>query len=270
MKPLVFSIPDSNQSAWLDQVAQSDVLRVLELPCEYLDTPSQWQSLSDRGLTVAAARDLIAPEAMRNLSGLSETHRNQLLSLAGSRLARLREHGVGTVVFDFGIGRHAGDDTSSQFGLSVRFLRDLMVAAAPQDVNVCLQARFPFVFPQSPQWDLIGNLIHEVMHPNCRLTLDLFASELEDGFEEREFLRQCGYHLSVLRFCFEPMAGQKLLADSASAWRNALANYLFKGLVVLRPVGEIPVEKIESVRRSLETQAELIIIQGESADDDFV
>ncbi len=252
MNSIVLAIPDQNRGHWLELAAKTRAFRKIEMSWEgFLAPEAEDGILAERGLDLVAIRDLIASEVTRNLVGLSNQMRQQAQAILSARLVEIRNREVRTAIFDLGVGRNVGDGGDFNFARRVKFMRDLMAVAASQEVKVCLQARYPRAYPTAPQWDMVGNVIHEVMHPNCRLALDLYAAELPPGFQVRDFLRRCGCHLSVLRLHFEPMAGEGLSGGFIEQWREALDGYLFKGMVVFSPDGSIEAGSILGLLRRM-------------------
>ncbi len=247
MNSFFLSIPDQQAEQWLHVLADIDSSCQLELSFDVLNRTELMENIAVKDLKIAAVRYPLVPEITRNVGKLSDPMRQQALYMFRERVALLHGREIDKTIIDAGFGRPEMVESGGGFDEKVNFIKELMPAAASYEVQVCLRSRFPPAYPGDPQWDHVGNIIHEVMHPNCRLALDLFPNETEPEFSPQRFLRECGYHIALIRFNFDPLANEALSTELMSSWRQALEKYNFRGDIGLRLLGEMNSEQITGI-----------------------
>lgn len=237
MTTIALSISEAGWKDWLGAVADTRYLRCLDVPADLaLDETGDFLAHAEQaGLRVWSVCDLVAPEVARNTTELADAPRHELLGNLCLRIKRAGAAGIALGSFDVGVGKALAEVSDTGLGRRVQFLRRLMPAAAEAGLTVALPARYPPAYPGSRQWDNVGNVIHEVMHPNCKYAVDIFPSELPVDFDIPQFLRQCGYQMGVIRFNYEPMVGEGFEPGQDEAWARVLQRHAFRGGVVFRP-----------------------------------
>jgi len=230
------SVAEADWEEWLHAVGNMKIVRDVELPVSLLAGDSNALKLAERyGLTVAHARDLLPSNTARYLGESPAAGRDDVLTCLKHALVRCRDAGARSVSLEMGLER-IGDATFEQdLAVRVRLLRGLMPVADSHAVTVCVQVRHPPRFPGAKEWGCAGNLVHEVMHPRCRLALDVVPSELADGFVVEEFVRSCYFQAGGVRFHYDPSLGESPDPESQAEWAAALHRHGFRGPVVFRP-----------------------------------
>ena len=248
MTTTALSIPDSNWNMWVEAVADTRYIRHLEVPAELVlsGDAALSETAAQSGLRVSFVRDLVAPEAARNATELADAPRHELIGNLCSRIKCAGDYGVSLGTLDVGVGNIPAENPEKELARRVQFLRRLMPAAAEAEVTIALPARYPPAYPGARQWENVGNIIHEVMHPECKFAVDVFPAELPPDFDIPQFLRQCGYQMGVVRFNYEPLLGEGFEPGQDELWARALQRHAFRGGVVFRPRN---VESEEAVKR---------------------
>ncbi len=255
MTTTALSIPDEHWDVWLDAVADTRYIRNLEVPAELvLGIDAQLpEKAGQAGLRVSFVRDLVAPEAARNATELADAPRHELIGNLCSRIKCAGDYGVILGTLEVGVG--AAGNSENDLARRVQFLRRLMPASAEAEVTIALPARYPPAYPGARQWENVGNIIHEVMHPNCKFAVDVFPAELAPDFDIPQFLRQCGYQMGVVRFNFEPALGEGFEPGKDELWARALQRHAFRGGVVFRPRNVVSEEAIIQVCKTVDRWA---------------
>ena len=136
---------------------------------------------------------------------------------------------------DFRYAAHsspAGNDVHAAWAM---LLRRLLPLTSDPGVVLCLPVSLPPAVPGSRELAVVGNLLYEIMHPACRLALDVYPGELPPDFDSFRFLRDCLSHLEMVRFHYVLALGETLEERLAANWAETLRRHGFKGVVVFAP-----------------------------------
>lgn len=230
------SVADEAWKAWFEAVGNMKAVRDLECSAAVLAAGAEPLALARRlGLRMAHARDLLPPDIARYLTESPARGRDDVLAYLKKTLALCHAAGVNSVCLQMGLDRVGESTFQHDFGERVRLLRALMSEADRLKLTVCVRVRHPRAFPGSKEWEHAGNLVHEVMHPCCRLALDLVPAELSGPEEVETILRAVCFNTGLVRLHYQPAVGEQLEPASQAQWAAALNRHGFKGGVVYCP-----------------------------------
>ena len=250
------SASEDHWQDWLDAVGNLRRVRDVALPVSLLVTEPAIRTRAERlGLTVSHAQDLLPADVARYLSESPARGRKDVLSRLKDMLVQCRAAGARVVGFELGLDRIREAAFAQDLTDRVKLLRALMPVADSQKVTLCVQVRYPREFPHSKQWEYAGNLVHEVMHPCCRLGISMVPAELPADFDIGSFVRLYSFNLGALRFHYSPAMGETLGRESQARWAEALRRHGFKGLVVFCPKVKEP-EGIPEASAAIDAWAE--------------
>jgi hypothetical protein len=210
------------------------VIRHLEVPGSVLLGEPDVVSHAERlGLKVLVAQDVLPGHVARYLAEAPVAGRADVPAALQSLVAECLDRGVRFVTLDVGLAR-AGDRGT---GLRdrVALLRALMPTAGSARGVVCLQVRTPPEEPDSREMDYAANIVHDVMHPSCRLCVNVVPADLPDDFDGAAFVRDLYHSTALVRFHYSPLFGEDLDEDSQTVWATALRHHAFRGAVVFCP-----------------------------------
>ena len=230
------SVAEVSWRCWLDAVSNMRVVRDVELPVATLAEPPGALALAEHyGLSVPHARDLLPADTARYVSETPSLGRDGLLQCLDRSLDDCRAAGVRSASLEMGLDRIGDDTFEEDFAERAKLLRCLMPLADERRLTVCVQVRQPRAFPRSKEWEHAANLVHDLMHPCCRLALNVVPAECGPGFDVQEFVRSCYFHIGVVRFHYDPQLGENLGDDAQREWAAALRSHGFRGAVVFCP-----------------------------------
>jgi len=232
------SVPQANAEVWLERIANLETLRDVELSAADIDEMRRLARRAERlGLHVPFARDLLPVELGRYLDELGPEARTELGAALGERLACCRELGATFISVGVGLDQVRADRAECAIRTRAALLRQVIPKADVHGASVCFPVRFPLAFPQSREWELATNVVHELMAPGCRLGVCVFPAELGSSFDVSRFLRSHGLQIGLIRFCYEPALGEALVPDELRGWARTLKRYGFRGGILLAPCG---------------------------------
>lgn len=230
------SVAEDQWQAWLEAIGEMNVVRDVEFPVSLVAGEVGAVRLAEQyGLTASFARDLLPADIARYLTESSVADRNDVGTHLRNLIADCRACGVRSVSFEMGLDRIRENRFEQDFEQRVRLLRALIPCADQLSVSICVQVRYPKSFPGSKEWEHAAALVHEVMHPNCRLAVNLVPEEFPESFDIATFVRSCSFRIGTLRFHHGVASGESLDDDGMRAWAEALRGHGFKGGVVFSP-----------------------------------
>ncbi len=230
------SLPEADWQQWLHAMGNMRIVRDLELPVSLLqDVPDVLPQAEQQGFHLLHAHDLLPSDVARYLSESSVRGSHDLLTYLRETVVNCQLAGARYVSMEMGLDRIGEHTFEVDLGERVKLLRALMPAADQHRITLCLQVRYPRSFPGCRDWEYAGNLVHEVMHPNCRLAVNLFPNDLPPDFDIDQFVATSYFHVAVIRFHYSPMLGESLETKQQRAWAAALQKHAFKGVVIFCP-----------------------------------
>jgi hypothetical protein len=238
MISVAIRLSEDQLDLWLEAVSNLTVVRAVELPAAVLagqGTPFETR-LAANGLRVLHATQLLPAGFVTRLAVAGDRARDVLLAQARAALGRCRAFQLRYLSCDLELEVAAAARLEPAIREQTALVRHLLPVAVEAGQILCIPVRHPPPYPGAREWSLACNLVHEVLHPACRLALNLVPADLEAGFDLAAFLRDCLFHLAVIRIHYEPFL------DSAGAnrvvleeWAAVLRRQGFKGCVVFCP-----------------------------------
>jgi len=236
MIPCAVSIPETNLDEWLETVADTARIRHIELPAVRLRAPDNAMAWAEQlGLRLLHARELLPANLAPYVAEQPLRDREDLRNCLQQALEQCRDAGGAYASLDVGLDRMPDAAAADGLTARVRLLRALLPVAEHGRVTLGVQVRVPPPFPGSRAWHHAANLVHEVMHPRCRLTLDLVPAEFDTDFDVAAFVRRCCFTAGLLRFHYRPDLGEEPAPARHRLWAAALVRHGFRGGVVFVP-----------------------------------
>ncbi len=252
MITVAISVPEEQTELWLDAVANTTLVREVELPAALLNDPEPLlRLLRPRGLAPAHAARFLPPGFGPRFAESADATRAAFTQQLQTALARCRDCGVRHVSLDLNeddicVLEAARPDTLQCWA---GLVRKLLPVAVDAGITLEIPVRHPAPFPGSRNWTGAANLVQEVMHPACRLELNVALSELPEDFDLAAVARSCFFHLAALRLHYVPAEGETPDPARHRQWGAALARLGFKGAVVFCPRAGTPEGIRDACRR---------------------
>jgi hypothetical protein len=244
------AVPVENWRSWVTAVADLNTLRALECPGALLDIAAELRKAADReGLEWGHVHDLLPLSVGRHLVEVMPYDACSWRETADSLSAACACLGVCRASLDLGLGRVSAMAFDEGIRRRLSLLDPFIAPDAAWPLSVCVDVRRPPSFPGSREWEVAGNLIHELRGREFGLCVNVHPAELGADFDTDAFLRQCALHTMVLRFCYYPRLGDNISAEVRGLWAEALRRHGFHGLVVFCPL----VDDLDALPRMLET-----------------
>lgn len=230
------SVAESQWSDWLREIGNLKVVRDIELPVSLLAQDADaMRAVENHGLRLVVAHDLLPAETARHLAESSGLDRGDVLTCLEETFEHCHNAGARFVTLEMGLNRVSEASADAELAGHIAFLRQLVPLADELRLTICVQVRTPRPFPGSREWEHAAYVVHEVMHPACRLAVNLVPADLPGDFDISAFVRSCTFHLGVLRFHYAPALGDVLDSVALDAWHEVLQQHGFRGSLVFCP-----------------------------------
>lgn len=213
------------------------VWKGFELP-GYLLADRKWDAtLSSIQRQACHIRDILPSDVGRYLADTEAAARKLILDALIDQLKLTVDFGVSCCTLDLGIPRISHENRDAALTARVDLLNRLLPIADSLDVSLCLPQREPCSPPKAHFAEYATQLIAEVDHPACQLTLDVFPNEIRQ-LSVTELVQRSYSHIGVIRFFYEPGIGLRLDREQQLMWARALHLRRYDGLIVFCPLVE--------------------------------
>lgn len=235
---LLIRVPAQHETltAFLECLHRQTAADGLELPGTVLENESGWEDLLEAyDLRCLALADLLPDSVARYLPEAEEGARAKVLTHLRQLVTRAAALDIRYIGLGVGIERVSLGALEPALERRTQVLRSLMPLAEAQEIITCIPVRMP-----APGMSNVGlqhsvRLVHEVMHPNCRLALDVFVDEFEPDFKPNTVIKDYCFSLALIRFHYEPALGITFPLEQQREWAKALRWLGYRGGVVFCP-----------------------------------
>jgi hypothetical protein len=238
MITVAIRIVENSLAAWLGGVGTLLTIRELDLPATLAGNRELLATCERNGLRIANLDRLLPAAFSVHLAEIEEPRREALLTQVRTAAVACLPVAPRRLSLEFAF-RYATQPPPAGPAAHTAWLtlvrRLLPLTTDPPGLVLCLPVPLPPTFQGSKELAAAGNLLYEIMHPACRLALDVFPGELPGDFDSFHFLRDCLFHLEMVRFHYAPSLGETLDETVLGKWAEALHHQGFKGVVVFAP-----------------------------------
>ena len=228
------SVSDRYWRQWFAALSDTPGIRDVELSADLLESePAVVEAVEQHGFHIHAVRDLLPASIARYLADTSPPVRDAVTERAAAVLRQCDGLGANAVMLDLGIGSIRKDQIDEQMRQRSRLLTHLVASTEDSSLTLSLPVRYPRPYPGSREWEYTANLVHDVMHPRCRLALNIFPAE--EDFQLERLMRSIYFRTCLIRFHYEPAAGESVEDWFSQDWHNALERHGIHGPLVFCP-----------------------------------
>ncbi len=226
---------------WLANVAETRRLRDVELPATAIEQDADvLKGLHNYGLSVHHVRELLPESVSRYLPETTDRVRNSFITRSLDILHTCSNQGVEWASLDLGLDRPNGDNYNGGMEVRTELLKRIADNLGDANITICPVVRCPAPYPGSKAWQSAANLIHDIMHPNVHLTVNLHPAELDEDFDALALVRDIQANVPVVRLFYEndsPLHSPRTDSPQSPAfWFDILRQRRYKGLLVFCPL----------------------------------
>lgn len=222
-----------------EAVEHVDIMRIwdgVQLPGTMIEDERQWLDLLDAyRIPPVSVAGIVADSLSRFLPEADDRSRNRLIGYLKETMARMASFEIHYLTLDLGLNR-VGGRAAVDLEARCELLRSLLKLADAHELTLCIPLRIPACDPLDPKERFALQLVNEIMHPCCRLVLDIFPEELPPDFDPKRCLKDYHYSVAEIRLHYEPALGIRLDGPTVAAWAKAVRWHNFRGLFVFSPV----------------------------------
>jgi len=166
----------------------------------------------------------IAGQSSRIIDGFTRQF-SQLVDLAS-------KNNYTSLTVDFDLA--SGMNDSERLEKRIQLLKRLAPKLYGKDISLCFPVRIPQVGEDASEFMM--RCLEKAMCPYCQLCVDIHPHELDKGFSPKKLIRWLQFDMKVIRFIYEPEAGNQLVKNIVAPWIELLRENCFDGSVVFAPV----------------------------------
>ena len=255
MISVAVSVSENHWERWLETLSNLAGIRTVEVQGGLLaEAPALAGKLESCGLRVSGVTGIMPRRAGEFLTDSPWQNLEILVHQVTTVLQQWAVLGIREISLDLDLETLDPIRMEPDLNWRVLLVRRMLAVATENNLVFRIPVRVPPARPDGRDLSLAANLIYEVMHPACRLELNLFPGEMAADLDHQELLRSGSHHLQAVRFHFEPSCGDLPGIEHQRQWAQALRKIGFKGTVVYVP-RVTREEGIDSVCRELDRLA---------------
>ena len=191
-----------------------DICRVPENIFEDIDISNQFQSNLPK--TIFRQRDKIKDSFFKEFDELLEKLPQNVTSLT----------------FDFDL--ESGFRNEKIYRAQLDFIRLLSRYFFYRNITLNLPVRIPAAGTDFSH--RFPRVIQDIFTGKTRLSIDIHPHELNSGTPPEQLMKHYSFDLGVIRFIYEPEAGNKLVKSNLKPWFDYLDEIAFTGKIYFTPI----------------------------------
>ena len=135
------------------------------------------------------------------------------------------------VSLDFGIDLALG--TRERRDFIINFIKQAVPALYCEKICLCLPARIPMAPPATAE--SYFSFLRDTMYEGIRFSADIYPHDPLKSLTLEELVRWYRFDMNIVRFVYEPEAGNLIVEKTLEAWFAVLKNISYGGPVIFCP-----------------------------------
>ncbi|MEA2012068.1 MAG: hypothetical protein U9O87_03140 [Verrucomicrobiota bacterium] len=253
---IAINIPSDFFNICTDTIKDSLHLRLMELDWKTFAARSEEiRKLGHEDISLASVSHLLPSPVGNNLNEVSPPAMIKIRDYLIQNITQASKENVSYFCIDVGAEKRNKSYSEEELGENVFFFKQFIPTCQTYSTSILLPVRLPAISTEMHGlWGNTIQIVHNVMHDSCRMQLDLHISEIEKDFDIKDFLRNCYYHISSIRFIYSTAIKEERLKQIIAQWAEVLKWRSYKGLVVFAPT----IHSSESVNEEFRKIDEII------------
>jgi len=207
------------------------VFSCAEIPGEFLDVKNVSDEFRAAGLNIINVKEPLPLPVARSIYGQDRKIVDKIKKQLGLLMETISEFPCGNVSIDFGIDL-AITNPEKKNSL-IGFIKEMMPALHREKICLCIPSRIPMPAPATPE-DYF-TFLKETMYSGVRFSADIYPHEIQKTANLEELLRWYRFDMNIVRFIYEPEAGNILVEKILENWLEVFGKLSYRGPIVFCP-----------------------------------
>ncbi len=207
------------------------IFTVTEIPGEFLEIKNISDEFRAAGLDIVNVKEPLPLPVARSIYGQDRKLVGKIRRQLGIMLKSISRFPCPNVTIDFGIDLAVSNPERKEE--LTAFIKGMAPVLHREKMCLCIPSRVPMPPPATPE--KYFSFLKETMYGGTRFSADIHPHELQraSGFED--LLRWYRFDLNLVRFIYEPEAGNLLVGKIIEDWLAVLGKISYRGPVLFCP-----------------------------------
>ena len=203
----------------------------VEIPGDYLDCKNISNEFKSNGMEIFNVRDPLPQSITRTIYGQTPNIVDKIQKQLSMTLKKVSAYPCPNISLDFGIDLALGNQERRDF--IIAFIKQAAPALYAEKVCLCLPARIPLPPPATAE--SYFSFLRDTMYEGIRFSADIYPHDPLKSLTLEELVRWYRFDMNIVRFVYEPEAGNLIVEKTLEAWFAVLKNISYGGPVIFCP-----------------------------------
>lgn len=203
----------------------------VEIPGDFLDCKNISNEFKETGMEIFNIRDPLPQSITRTIYGQTPNILEKIHKQLYMILKKVSGYPCRNISLDFGIELALGNPERRDFIMA--FIKQAAPALYAEKICLCLPARIPMTPPATA--DSYFSFLRDTMYCGIRFSADIYPHDPVKGRSLEDLIRWYRFDMNIVRFVYEPEAGNLIVDKILEAWFTVLKNMSYGGPVIFCP-----------------------------------
>jgi hypothetical protein len=208
-----------------------NVFSGVEIPGDFLDCKNISDEFKSNGMEIFNVRDPLPQSMARTIYGQTPNIVDKIQRQLSMTLKKVSAYPCPNISLDFGIDLALGNQERRDF--IVAFIKRAVPALYNEKVCLCLPARIPMPPPATAEGCF--SFLRDTMYEGIRFSVDIYPHDPMKSPTLEELVRWYRFDMNIVRFVYEPEAGNLIVEKTIEAWFAVLKSISYGGPVIFCP-----------------------------------
>ena len=203
----------------------------VEIPGDFIDCKNISNEFKSTGMAIFNVREPLPQAITRTIYGQTPNIMEKIQKQFSMTLKKVSSYPCPNVSIDFGIELALENRERRDF--ITNFIKQAVPVLYAEKVCLCLPARIPMVPPATAE-DYFS-FLRDTMYEGIRFSADIYPHDPLKNRSLDELIRWYRFDMNIVRFVYEPEAGNLIVEKILEAWFTVLKSISYAGPVIFCP-----------------------------------
>ena len=203
----------------------------VEIPGDFLDRKNISDEFKSAGMEIFNVRDPLPRSITGTIYGQMPNILEKIQKQFSTTLKKVSGCQCPNVSLDFGIDLALG--TRERRDFIINFIKQAVPALYGEKICLCLPARIPMAPPATAE--NYFSFLRDTMYGGIRFSADIYPHDPMKNASFEELIRWYRFDMNIVRFVYEPEAGNLIVEKILEAWFSVLKNVSYGGPIIFCP-----------------------------------